>query len=474
MERLSPLDASFLYLEGSRTPMHISSLAIYEGPPPPHADLCAMLERRLPLVPRFRQRLGMVPFGSHRPAWIDDEGFDLDAHLQHVALAGPSEEDLLQLVGRILSQPLCRTRPLWEMWLITGLKRNGFAVLSKTHHCLWDGISGVDLHAVLLDDSPEMRDEPQAEPFVPRAEPSGFGMLSRAIRDRIRDATDTVRGVIDATRDPAATLRNATQLARDATSFAGSLLRSSPASPLNGTIGSLRRFAIGHGSLHEAKDLKHTLGASVNDVVLASVAGAIRQWQIHRHIELHDVRVMVPVSVRGDHTDLGNRVAMVVVDLPVTDRTALMRLDRVHSAMERAKTSGHIAGGDALTRLSGFVPPAGIAAMTRAQAVTRPFNLVVTNIPGPQQPLYLLGRKLLELYPQAPLATNQGLAIAALSYDGKLGFGLLADHDRLHDVDVIARGIEASMDELCDAGSLDTVIPAEPSTTRLAQLTSVT
>ncbi len=473
MDRLSPLDASFLYLEGPRTPMHISSLAIYEGPPPRDDELRNMLERRLSLVPRFRQRLGTVPFGSHRPAWIDDEDFDLDAHLQHVALGEPTESALLQLAGRILSQPLCRTRPLWEMWLITGLPRERFAVLSKTHHCLWDGISGVDLHAVLLDDSPTPREEPAAEPFVPRAEPSGLGMLTRALRDRIRDATRTARTVVDAARDPEAAIRNATRLARDATTFATSLLQQAPVSPLNGTIGSRRRYAIGRGSLHEAKDLKHTLGASVNDVVLAAVAGALRQWQTHRHIELHDVRVMVPVSVRGDHKDLGNRVAMVVVHLPVTDRTALTRLDRVHHAMERAKTSGHVAGGDALTRLSGFMPPAGVAAMTRAQSLMRPFNLVVTNIPGPQTPLYLLGRRLVELYPQAPLAAGQGISIAALSYDGKLGFGLLGDHDRVRDIDVIARGIEASMDELCDAGALDTSIPAEPSLSRLAELARV-
>ena len=473
MERLSPLDASFLYLEGPRTPMHISSLAIYEGPPPPDDDLRAMLDRRLELVPRFRQRLGTVPFGQHRPAWVDDESFDLDAHLQHVALPVRSEGALMQLTGRILSTPLCRTRPLWEMWLITGLARDRFAILSKTHHCLWDGISGVDLHAVLLDDSPVMRDEPPAEPFVPRAEPSGLGMLVGATRDRLREATRTARTAIDAVRDPATAIRNVTRLARDATTFASSLLRAAPDSPLNGTIGSRRRYAIGRSSLLETKDLKHTLGASVNDVVLAAVAGGLRQWQIHRHIEPHDVRVMVPVSVRGDHTDLGNRVAMVVVDLPVTDRTALMRLDRVHHVMERAKSSGHVAGGEALTRLSGFLPPVGVAAMTRAQTLTRPFNLVVTNIPGPQLPLYLLGRKLVELYPQAPLAAGQGVSIAALSYDGKLGWGLLGDHDRMGDLDVLARGVEASMDELCDAGSLDTVVPAEPSISRLAELTSV-
>jgi WS/DGAT/MGAT family acyltransferase len=453
--------------------MHISSVAVYEGPPPPDEDLRAMLERRLPLVGRFRQRLGKVPFGSHRPAWVDDEHFDLDSHLFHVGLPVRSEPALLELCGRILSTPLCRTRPLWEMWLITGLPRDRFAVLSKTHHSLWDGISGVDLHAVLLDDSPTPSDEPPAEPFAPRAEPSGLGMLNGAIRDRIREAVGNTKSVIEAARDPSTSMRTVGRFARDAASFTASLMRSAAPSPLNGRIGSQRRYAIGRGSLHEAKDLRHTLGASVNDVVLAAVAGALRQWQIRRGLELHDVRVMVPVSVRGDHTDLGNRVAMVIVDLPVTDRTALMRLDRVHQAMERAKASGQVAAADAITRLSGIMPPAGVAALTRAQAVMRPFNLVVTNIPGPQTPLYLLGRRLVELYPQAPLAANQGLSIAALSYDGKLGFGLLADRQRIADVDVIARGIEASMDELCDAGGLDTPIPAGQSLSRAAELAPV-
>jgi diacylglycerol O-acyltransferase / wax synthase len=473
VDRLSPLDASFLYLEGPRTPMHISSLAVYQGPPPPDDDLRDMLDRRLPLVPRFRQRLGTVPFGSHRPAWIDDEHFDLDSHIFHVALPVRTEHALLDLSGRILSTPLCRTRPLWEMWLITGLPRERFAILSKTHHSLWDGISGVDLHAVLLDDSPTPRDDPPTEPFAPRAEPNGLGLLAGALRDRLRETVQTTRSALDTIRNPVAAVRDATRFARDATSFAASLLTPASRSPMNGTIGSRRRYAIGRGSLHEAKDLKHTLGASVNDVVLAAVAGALRQWQLRREVELHDVRAMVPVSVRGDHTDLGNRVSMVTVDLPVTDRTALMRLDRVHSAMERAKASGHAAAGDTMTRLSGLLPPMGIAAMTRAQAAMRPFNLVVTNIPGPQTPLYLLGRRLVELYPQAPLATNQRLSIAALSYDGKLGFGLLADRERISDVDVIARGIEASMDELCDVGALDTSIPAEPSLSRIAELATV-
>lgn len=474
MERLSPLDASFLYLERPQTPMHISSLAIYEGPPPPDTELRAMLERRLGLVPRFRQRIGTVPFGAHRPAWIDDESFDLDTHLQHVALFEPSDDALMQLVGRILAQPLCRTRPLWEMWLITGLSGDRFAILSKTHHSLWDGLSGVDLHAVLLDDSPDGRTDDEVPIREPRPQPSGFGMLLGAARDRLRETRSAARSALDAVKDPVGAVRSATKLARDATSFASSLARPSPACSLNGAIGSRRRFAVAQGSLADAKDLRYTLGASVNDVVLAAVAGGIRSWQLRRGSEPHDVRVMVPVSVRnGDDPSLGNRVAMVVVDLPVADRTALMRLDRVHRAMEAAKRSGHVAAGEAVTRMSNFLPPMGVAALSRTQSMVRPFNLLVTNIPGPQMPLYLLGRKLLELYPQAPLAANQGLAVAALSYNGRIGFGLLADHDRVPDLGALASSIGGALDDLVWAGGLDTITPAEPSLSKIAEFAGV-
>ena len=253
MDRLSPLDTSFLYLEGPRTPMHISSLAIYEGPAPADTELRAMLERRLPLVPRFRQRLATVPLSGHRPVWIDDEDFDIEAHLSHVALFEPTDDALLQLSGRVLSQPLCRTRPLWEMWLITGLSKGRFAVLSKTHHSMWDGISGVDLHAVLLDDSPDAPQDGRIEAFEPRPEPSGLGMLIGAARDRLRETVANTKTVSDALRDPSGTWKNLSRFAKDATSFASSMLRPAPVSTLNGRLGSRRRYALARGSLHEVE-----------------------------------------------------------------------------------------------------------------------------------------------------------------------------------------------------------------------------
>jgi WS/DGAT/MGAT family acyltransferase len=474
MDRLSPLDASFLYLDTPTTPMTISSLAVYEGPAPAPKELRDMLACKLELVPRFRQRLVSVPFASHRPMWVDDEDFDLDEHLQHVELREHTEDHLLGLAGHLLAQPLCRSRPLWEMCLITGLEHGRFAILSKTHHALWDGVSGVDLHAVLLDDSPRPAPDGPAPAFEPEATPTSLGMLLRAARDRIRETQATVSSIGGAVRDPGKAIASTTRLARDATRFATSLLQRAPASALNGPTSSRRSYATAKGSLHEVKDLRVTVGASVNDVILAAVAGAIRQWQLHRAEEPRDLRVMVPVSLRKDDDELGgNRVAMVVVELPVEERTPLMRLDRARRNMDRAKASGHIAAGEAITRMSTYLPPVAIAAMTRAQEIARPFNLLVTNIPGPQMPLYLLGRKLVELYPQAPLAAGQGISIAVLSYNGKLGFGLLADQDTVPDVDFIARALEGALDDLVFAGGLDVAIPAEPGLQQIADLVRV-
>jgi diacylglycerol O-acyltransferase len=450
MERLSSLDASFLYLERARTPMHISSLAIYEGPPPAEEEMIEMLDRRMPLVPRFRDRLAKIPFGAHRPVWINDVNFDISAHVRRVRLFGRGgESELMELVGSLLSQPLSRSRPLWEMWLIEGLSEGRFAVLSKTHHSLWDGVSGVDLHAILLDASPDAKpDEPFTWDEMER-EPSAPELLAHAISDRTKEAFDLARGVVNAARDPRRAINEATSLVRGTAEFARSIIRPAPKSRLNRTTSTRRRYSLARGSLADDKALRRSLDVSVNDAILASVAGGLRDWFDHRGVHPHDVRVMVPVSVRSDDdSTLGNRVAMVVVPLPVTKADPLHRLELISASMNEAKTSGQIEAVDAIARMSAVLPTAGIAAVTQLQSRFRAFNLVVTNIPGPQFPLYLLGRKLLELFPQAPLAPNQGLSVGALSYDGTLGFGLLADHELVPDVDVLSSGIERSLREI--------------------------
>jgi diacylglycerol O-acyltransferase len=462
MERLSPLDASFLQLESARTPMHISSLAIYDGPAPADEELIAMLDRRMPLVPRFRDRLVQVPGGGHRPVWVSDPDFDITAHLQRIRVPEPTEASLLSIVGRLLSQPLCRTRPLWEMWLIEGLRNERFAVLSKTHHSLWDGVSGVDLHAVLLDATPDAKltDEPEFGWNEVERVPSSLELVADAIEDRTRETLRLAGTVLGAVRDPRKTIRDATTFARGASELARSVLRPAPRTPLNRTISSRRRYALARGSLADAKQLKHTLGVTVNDAILAAVAGGLRVWNEHRRRRPKDVRVMVPVSVRTDEDDtLGNRVAMVVIELPVSEPDPLARVERIHASMQEAKSSGAVAAADAIVRMSSVLPTAGIAAITQLQSRFRAFNLLVTNIPGPQFPLYLLGRRLRELYPQAPLAANQGLAVGALTYDGKIGFGVLGDHDLVPDIDVLARGIESSLRDITWDGTRDVAIP---------------
>jgi WS/DGAT/MGAT family acyltransferase len=466
-ERLSALDASFLYLDSPRTPMHISSLAIYEGPSPAPDELTRHLASRLPLVPRFRQRLEMVPLNGHRPVWIDDQDFDLSSHLNHTALPAPgTEEQLRAIAGRIFSQLLCRTRPLWEMWLIDGLEHNRFAILSKTHHALWDGVSGVDLHSVLLDVDAEPGPLPSVanEPCDPP--PSRAQIFTRGIRDRIGDTLGLARDAMRAAGDPVGTIKSAAELATGSASLAASLLRPAPASSLNAPLSSRRRYALGRAWLRDVKALKDEFGTTINDAVLASVAGGLRRWHMHRGMVPRDMKVMVPVNIRDprDRGTLGNRVAMLVVPLPVSQPDPLLRLKAVHRTMKHAKSSAQISAGEAFLKMSSFFPPQIVAAVSRAQAHYRSFNLLVTNVPGPQFPLYLRGRRLLELFPQAPLAANQALSIGALSYDGRLSFGLLADHTLVPDVDVLREGLEESMDDLTrfvlDVRPTDDRVPA--------------
>jgi diacylglycerol O-acyltransferase len=463
-DRLSALDASFLYLDGPTTPMHIASLAVYEGPPPAAAELYSHLEGRLPLVPRFKQRLAHVPGNGHRPVWVPHERFDLGAHLYDLALAEPrTEAELSHVAGAILSRPLCRTRPLWEMWLIDGLARDRFAILSKTHHSLWDGISGIDLHSVLLDASPAPDPDVEIEPERVTHAPRPLDLIVDAARDRVIDGIAATTDAVRALRSPRRALRAAMDLARGSAGLAASILKKAPESPLNSPIGSRRKYALARGSFNEMRSLKHSYDVTINDVILSVVAGGLRRWLIDRDIAPYDLKVMVPVSVRSEDESglLGNRVAMLIVWLPVAERDPMVRLERVHETMKAAKGSAQVTAGDAILGFSSFLPPQAVAAMSRLQAHYRAFNLLVTNVPGPQVPLYLRGRKLLELFPQAPLASNQGLAVGALSYNGRMGFGLLADHDTIPDVDLIARGIEASIDETLLAARDDSVISEE-------------
>jgi diacylglycerol O-acyltransferase / wax synthase len=453
-ERLQVLDELFLHLEGPNTHMHVGGVAIFEGSPPDPRDLLDTIGSRLHLVPRFRQRLAMVPYGLGRPVWVDDSHFNLGYHVRHTALPPPGDEDRLKrLVARIMSQQLDRTKPLWEIWLIEGLVADRFALISKTHHALIDGISGVDLMSVLLDLAPEPPSV-APEPWKPGPEPSDDEILRDAIEQWLTSPGELLRSLQSALMDPGNISNRLTESLRALAEFLGESF-SAPDSSLNQPIGPHRRFETVLASLDDFKRIKNTLGGTVNDVVLSVTAGAIRMLFGARGEPVDDVelRAMVPVSVRADdeHGALGNRIASMWVGLPIYESDPVARMHIVRTAMQELRRSGQAVGAQLLTSLGEYAPPTILAQAARLIARQRAFNLVVTNVPGPQFPLYTLGRKMTEVYPLIPLANNTTLGVALFSYNGTIGFGLLGDLELAPDLEVMAEGIEKSIAELLQA-----------------------
>jgi diacylglycerol O-acyltransferase / wax synthase len=459
-DRLSGLDSSFLHLEGAAAPMHVAACAILEGPPPPYQDLLDALERRLHLVPRYRQRLAFVPLQQGRPVWVDDPHFHIGFHVRHTALPRPGgDEQLKRLTGRVFSQALDRRRPLWEIWLVEGLSENRFAMLFKTHHALVDGISGVDIATVLFDLKPDAAPPaPPARQWIPRPLPTGPELLADALLERATAPTEIVRGIRHALRGP----RQLATKAVEAAGGVGALLyppavRPAPRSPFNVQIGPHRRFTWLQVPLQELREVKNAFDATVNDVVLAMVAGGLGAY-MRRHEEPTDgvvLKAMVPVSIRAadERGALGNRVAAMWAPLPVGIESPEERLELISEAMVEAKDSGQALGAQLLTELPGFAPPTIVAQAARLQARQRLFNLVVTNVPGPQLPLFILGRRLQAIYPMVPLAENTALGIALMSYDGNVYFGLISDYDAVPDLDSLAADLRDSLTALSTAAA---------------------
>ncbi|MEO6700352.1 MAG: wax ester/triacylglycerol synthase family O-acyltransferase [Jatrophihabitantaceae bacterium] len=462
-DRLQPLDVSFLYLETGTTPMHVGGLAVFE-PPSDGFDydrFVDLIERRISLVPRYRQKIKSVPGHLANPVWVDDSQFDLGYHVRRSALPRPgSDEQLRELVARVQSRPLDRNRPLWEMYLVEGLANGRFAVIQKTHHAMVDGISAVDIGQVILDTSPVPREVPE-DLWMPRPEPAAATLLIDAVGELVRRPTavaDTVRiGLADARN----VVTRVTGAVGGILSAARIAARPAPVSPLNVSIGSQRRFAVARTDLEDYRKVRKQAGGTVNDVVLATVAGAIRGWMLSRGEPVtpaSTVRAMVPVSVRGDSESgqLGNRVSSYLVDLPVGEPNPVVRLSQVSYAMKAHKESGQSVGAEALVALSGFAPPTlhALGARAASSFTRRLFNVVVTNVPGPQFPLYASGAKMLEMFPVVPLAAGQALSIGLTSYNGGVYFGLNADRDAMYDVEVLGSLIEESIAELVgSAGS---------------------
>jgi diacylglycerol O-acyltransferase / wax synthase len=460
-DRLTGLDASFLHLEDTSSHMHVAGVMLFGGPPPPYADLLEAIERRLSLVPRYRQRLAFVPLGQGRPRWVDDPHFNLRYHVRSTALASPgTERQLKDMAGRVFSQQLDRDKPLWEVWLVEGLEDDRFAVLSKTHHALVDGISGVDIMSVLFDTSPEpAAPTDPGDRWLPRPLPSRAQLLAEALLERATIPAEIGRSVRAVFRGP----RRIAEGVRDAAVGVGAMawagLNPAPASPYNKSIGPHRRFTWVRADLKDIKAIKNELGGTVNDVVLSVVAGGLGRHlrRRGRNTDGLELKAMVPVSVRSDveRGALGNRVAAMMAPLPVWCQEPVARLDIVSEQLKGLKSGGQAVGAQVLTDLSGFAPPTIMDQASRLMARQRFFNLVVTNVPGPQFPLYLLGRRMLETFPMVPLAKNQALGIALLSYDGHINYGLVGDYDLLWDLDDFATDLEESLAELADAAGVE-------------------
>jgi diacylglycerol O-acyltransferase / wax synthase len=455
-DRLSAVDASFLAQEKQSSHMHVGALVIFDGPAPAREEFREHLGARLRRVPRYRQKLAFPRLEAGRPFWVDDPNFNLDYHVRHTALPKPgSDEQLRELAGRIFSQRLDRSKPLWEVWAVHGLESGCFAIISKTHHALVDGVAGVDIATVLFDLSPvpdvlEPDDGWRAEP-----EPSDVDLIAEGVAGLVRTPFSLAGRALGALQRPGHTIGRVREGAEGLAEVVWAGLNPAPDVPLNVEIGPHRRVRWLQSRLADFKEVKNSLGGTVNDAVLAVVAGALRRWLMDRGVRTDglELRALVPVSIRNEDErgSLGNRIAAMRGPLPVYVDDPVERLRVVREGMGELKESKQALGAEVIAGLTDFAPPTLLAQASRLNFSTRLFNLIVTNVPGPQFPLYLLGREMEEIVPIAFLPENHALAVAIMSYNGKVDFGLLADYDAMPDIDAFATHLEESLAELREA-----------------------
>lgn len=460
-ERLSFLDTSFLALETPSTHMHVGSVLTFDASTLTNDDggididlIRGYMRGRLHMAPRYRQRLAWIPIEQY-PVWIDDEHFNLEYHVRHTALPNPgTEEQLRTLAGRIMSQGLDRGKPLWELWVVEGLEGNRFAIISKIHHCMIDGVSGAELMAMLLNFGPDRTMLPERE-WEPAPTPSDAELIVAESARLTRSVIDQAKGLFDGLPGLAGRVAGRVQQAGQ-TLRSGWLTPSTP-TPLNEQIGPNRRFAWLDTPLDTLKDVRRATGASINDLVLTVVSGAIRTFLIeHRGFEPDrgGYRAMVPVSIReGAATDLGNQVAMWLVELPIDEPEPLTRLGAIAAETNRLKESNEAEGASALVDAASGTPVTLLSLGLKAAAERRPFNMTITNVPGPQFPLYLLDAQMEATYPLVPLWHHHGLSIALFSYAGAINWGVVADWDLVPDLDAFIACVDRSVAELAEAAS---------------------
>jgi diacylglycerol O-acyltransferase len=466
-DRLTAVDASFLAQESPTSHMHVGAVMIFDGPPPDYEALTDHIRERLHLVPRFRQKLAFPPLETGRPLWVDDPSFNLEYHVRDTALPAPgSDSQLRALAARVHSQALDRSKALWETWLVQGLEGGRFALITKTHHALVDGVAGVDLATVLFDLSPVPAPvEHPDTPWRPRSTPSGLDMAARGIRGLVTLPFSAAARVADAATHPGEALHETREALEGLGEVVWAGMNPAPETPLNVEIGPHRRLVWVRHELTDFKRVKDAFGGTVNDVVLAVVAGALQKWLRSRGVRTEglELRALVPVSLRArdEHHQLGNRIAAMRGPLPVYVEDPVARLQVVHQAMNGLKDSKQALGAEVLAGVQALAPPTIFAQASRLNFSTRLFNLLVTNVPGPQLPLYVLGRELQDLFPVAFLPKHHALAVAIMSYDGGMDFGLLGDYDAMPDLDAVGEMLSASLEELLEAAGADGATPAK-------------
>jgi diacylglycerol O-acyltransferase len=471
MEWMSPIDSSFLHIENATTPMHIGGVSIFEGPPPPFEQLRAMVEGKLGLVPRYRQKVRFVPLAAGPPIWVDDPHFSLDYHLRHTAIPAPGGElELRQMAARVFSGALDRHKPLWELWMVEGMNDGRWALLSKVHHCMVDGVAATDLMSVMFsDETADAESQASARAWAAEPEPTGIEVLLRTLVRRASPAGQ-IETVKQALRTPRETLRSFAEVAR-AAAAAGPSLRPVASSSLTGPIGPHRRWSWAEVRLADVKTVRRALGGTVNDVVLTVITNGFRALLESRGEPIDGdrvVRTMVPVSVRrrGEKGVYNNRVSAVFAGLPVGLGDPVQRLESIRAEMDGVKQSKQAVAGDVLSSMSGFAPPLLLALGSRLVTVSPRLNMhtATTNVPGPQQPVQTLGRRMLQSYPFVPVVGSIRIVVAIFSYDGGLYFGVTGDYDGAPDIEELTAGIERGMDDLLELAG-DAARAAEASET---------
>jgi WS/DGAT/MGAT family acyltransferase len=444
------MDASFLHIEGPNNPMHIGGVSIFEGPAPEFERLEEMVAGKLGLVPRYRQKVRFVPLGLGRPVWVDDPHFNLAFHLRHSALPPPGDFDQLRrTAARIFAQRLDRDKPLWEIWMLEGLSKNRWALLSKVHHCMVDGVSATDLMSVMFG-GPAGDD---GRPWQPAPEPTSAELVLRTVTNRTFNPAEQLRTVRAALRAPRESVGQGLEVLRGIASSA-SIMRPLGSSSLVGPVGPHRAWSCAQIRLRDVKTVRTALGGTINDVVLTVVAGGLRDLLEARGepVENRTIRALVPVSVRtpGEKGVYNNRVSAMFAELPVGLSDPGARLAAVRKQMDGLKESKQAVAGEVLTSLSGFAPPMLLALGARLAARSPSLGLQtgVTNVPGPQQPLYTLDRRLLESFPFVPLIGHVRTSIAIFSYDGGLYFGVTGDYETSSDIDILTKGVKRAMKKL--------------------------